>query len=305
MLRDLFYQAIYQPQLNYVIRNGLALCKPLLPKDFKMAVSGVLRIQIAPGHTIRLATNPTNSLCKLVFWGARNKHEYTSIFVKLLPHVRGFLDIGASIGYYSMLAGTFSSRIRIHAFEAAPGPFYYLQKNIALNRLSNVQAHQLAISDQDETVSFYAPYNPKYPFLKHHLGGNGSLNELAAHNPNMKKISVPGSKLDTFMESVDMPVDLIKMDTEATEHLVIQGGMHTLRQHRPIIISEVLFNQIEHLLDPLLQELDYRIYRHGPAGLQACPQLQRDIDDGARNFFFVPAEKIALVQEFVSGQVEP
>lgn len=292
---QIIYKTLYHPQINYLLRNSLSLFKPILPPSFKIPVSGTLHIPIDEKNSIKLATNQTNSLCKLVFWGKRNQHEYTPLFLDLIPKMKVFLDIGASIGYYSMLAAKLNPEIQVHAFEAASGPFHYLQKNIELNQLKNVQAHELAVSDQDGSITFYAPFNPKYSYLKHHLGGNGSTNEAAAGG-NMNSTTVPTFKLDTLVGQLNLDrIDLIKMDTEATEHFVLRGGIESIKKHQPIIISEVLFHQIEHLLEPIIAELGYDAYKHTDEGLIYTEKITRDDDDGVRNFFFVPPSKRKVI----------
>lgn len=45
--------------------------------------------------------------------------EYTDIFVRLIRKVEGFYDIGANIGYYSLLAASENAQITIVGFEPA------------------------------------------------------------------------------------------------------------------------------------------------------------------------------------------
>ena len=63
-------------------------------------------------------------------------------------------------------------------------------------------------------------------------------------------------------------VDLVKIDTEETEHEVIAGAMQTLEQSRPDIVMEITFGDpsFAHAL-ALLRDVGYRFVHINPAGL--------------------------------------
>lgn len=297
----LLIRIVYHPFVNYLIRNVLFPFRNWIPKSMKIPISGVFRIPLAQGNQVKIATNQTNSMSKLVFWGDRENHEYTPIFLELIQQMDVFIDIGASIGYYSMLAAGQNPNIRIFSFEPSDGPFHYLQRNAKLNQPNQIQTFKLAISDQAGELSFFAPFNPKYSYLPHHLGGTGSLSEDANH-PGMKTIKVNTQSLDVWLEeqAIDR-IDLIKIDTEATEDRVLAGAMESIRKHQPIIITEVLFGKIEVPMDAAVKELGYEIFRHDQEGLHQQASLIRSEDDGGRNYFLVPPAKRSLIARFIVG----
>jgi FkbM family methyltransferase len=64
-----------------------------------------------------------------------------------------FLDLGANIGFYSLMA----SRVvgptgRVLAVEADPFNFEMLERNLALNGVNNVDAVRVGLSDRSETL---------------------------------------------------------------------------------------------------------------------------------------------------------
>jgi len=297
-----FYRWFYHPWVNLPLRNLFRLFGNALPHRLRIPISGKVNLQISPeGQTIRLYTNPSNSMAKLVYWNEGHNHEYTDVFLRLLARTNVFMDIGASIGYYSIVAKTFNPNIEVHAFEPAKGPFHYLKKNFGLNAFSTATAHHLAISDGQGELSFFAPFNEKYAFLKHHLGGDGSLLDRPEET-HLRKTTVKTNTIDALVKELDLhQMDLIKMDTESTEDRVLRGGEKSIARFRPIIISEVLFDTIEVKLDQILREWDYVTFRHNPEGVEHIDQLARERDDGASNFFFVPREKMhGFTAEIVS-----
>jgi len=47
--------------------------------------------------------------------------------------VKTFYDIGANIGYYSLLGATINEDLIVVGFEPATGPAYYFKENIKIN----------------------------------------------------------------------------------------------------------------------------------------------------------------------------
>src|SRR5438067_10383948 len=74
--------------------------------------------------------------------------ELTNALPGLIGSGMGIVDIGANVGYYTLL----SSRLvgptgRVFAFEPAPDVYPYLQRNLALNECFNVVTRSLAVTD--------------------------------------------------------------------------------------------------------------------------------------------------------------
>ncbi len=56
------------------------------------------------------------------------------------------------------------------------------------------------------------------------------------------------------------------MDTEGTENLILEKSDYVLREMKPIIICETLFNTIESELERIMRSYGYEFYGHIPAG---------------------------------------
>jgi FkbM family methyltransferase len=68
------------------------------------------------------------------------------------------LDIGAHIGYYTLLgAKVVGMRGHVYAFEPSPDAYRRLRANISLNRLENVTAVELAVGEQKGRSVLYEP----------------------------------------------------------------------------------------------------------------------------------------------------
>jgi len=128
-------------------------------------------------------------------------------------HVSGtFLDIGANVGYYSLLA----SRIfdNVISFEPAPKNFAKLTANIAANGADNISAFELAISDQRQIA-------PLYRSVDHDNSGMSSLREEngAAFEANIKCVPLQ----DVVDDQEWRRVKFIKVDVEGAELQVVKS----------------------------------------------------------------------------------
>lgn len=299
-MKEFFYKIIYQPTVNRGLRALNKLLLPVLPKWFRIPPSGKITLSISPENKLILCTNQTNYLTQLVYWEDFRTFEYTSLFLALSTTIRGFLDIGANIGYYSLLGAKINPKMSVVAFEPAKGPLHYLKKNVEANSLNNIQVASLALSEQEGSITFHEVKSRKYPYLEYNLAGTGSA---AALNKGEDFITntVPTTTLDKFADTITFPIDLIKMDTEGTEHMILGKGLETLKKHLPIVICETLFQTNEAELEAIFHSLGYECYNHYPEGLRFTTSIRRIVDNGVRNCFFVHPSKKELICPFITS----
>ena len=289
-MRTLVYKLIYQPGINRVLRTFNRWLSPII--GFRLLPSGVLDLRLKSGTAFKLSCNPTSHVAKVLYYGSPDAFEYTSIFEHLILRCHSFADVGANAGYYSILAAKLNPAIKVYAFEPAPGPLYFLRKNVAINGLeSNVETAALALHSSSGTLNFQPAFSPKYAYLEHHLGGTGHAVAGASST------KVPSETLDRFLG--ERLIDLIKLDTEGNEDQILAGAESVIKTHRPIIICETLFNKIEPELESTMIAHGYEFYNHRNGRLIKVETLKRTVDDGIRDCFFVPREKFSWIEEFI------
>jgi|WetSurMetagenome_2_1015567.scaffolds.fasta_scaffold163955_2 FkbM family methyltransferase len=299
-MMQIIYRLIYNRQLNFILRNINKLLLPLIPGKIKLPPSGILCLKNQEGKRLKIATNQTNYLTYLVFWeGGYRNFEYTDIFIKLIRKVKTFYDIGANIGYYSLIGSMENPELTVAGFEPATGPSHYFRKNIEINGFRNIRAEDVALSQQEGEIEFYEIRNKKYRYLEHNLGGEGNTgSKTTGRNFVLNKVRT--TTLDNYVTTHnDGPIDLIKMDTEGTENLILERSAYVLKEMKPIIICETLFNTIEPELERIMLSFGYEFYNHTQGGLKKVPSIVRKTDDGVSNCFFVHPEKYHLIAEFV------
>ena len=170
-------------------------------------------------------------------WG---EHERITekFLLAALAHGGTFLDVGANIGYFSLLVGhEYSDRCQVLAFEPNPPIFALLQAGIERSRGAKIiHSVPLAVSDHAGRLEFILdPENTGHSRLR----GSG---ESARGSP------IDVVTLDAWLDEKPPPskIAAIKLDVEGCELRALRGMERTLRQHQPALVVEIID---EHLRD--------------------------------------------------------
>lgn len=294
---------IYKPFANSVYRNILRPFSAILPSKFKIPVNGSFNIKLGQGREIKLVTNPTSFLSRLLFWDGVTGFEYecVRIFIELAKESKIFFDIGANMGYYSLVASAFNPGIKIFGFEPLPSANKYFKLNAQLNNFKNINVKELALSNQSGKATFYAIRNPKFKEIEDQLAGDGGLNAKQSGERSGYNFDVTIDTLDNFVSAIlnaKEKIDLIKLDTEASEHLVLAGAKKVLSEHRPIIQCEILKGNIEKELDEIFTANNYLFFKIKKEGVTQRESLLND-EDSKTDYFMVPVEKKNKIEKFL------
>lgn len=135
------------------------------------------------------------------------------------------LDVGANRGVTTVtLAKAVREDGRVWAFELVPKHFATLQQNLRRNRVANVEAHQLAVTEGVGEIEFY----------KHGEGSGITPVEAAP------RLVVAATSIDSFLGDRRVgKVDLFNADCEGSELLMLHGAERTLRAYCPQIFCGV------------------------------------------------------------------
>lgn len=297
----LLYRIIYQPFINKVLRLILFPFRNLLPHKALLPPSGVVRFQLSRGQTVSMATNQTSFVTWNIYWKGYSSYEYIPIFEKLGEKIGVFFDVGANTGLYSLILQAVNPRAKSYAFEPSPGPFRYLNENIKLNGAgASILSFSTALAGESGTLNFVSAYSPKYAYLKDAtLGGSGHL-AGARSDTSTLSFKVKTQTLGDFVKEQGISrIDLMKLDTEETEHLIVGAGIEVIRSFEPIIVCEVFSPEMAEALLGLLTPLGYTAYRAG--NTQLCKAQTFTFGEGEiPNCFFVPQSKQTWIEGFIA-----
>ncbi len=153
--------------------------------------------------------------------------EETELVKKLIKPGDVFVDVGANLGYYTLLAIRVGAS-QAYAFEAQPSTYELLGKNVIINWMSKVvQYENLAVYSHTTDLEFFVRNN--YP-------GNSSLgfcppDQLTKWFDTTTAVKVHAVSLDDYFADKHAKIDVIKVDVEGAEPAVFEGARRTLSQN--------------------------------------------------------------------------
>jgi len=109
----------------------------------RIPVVAKFRVRLPDGNSLVIASGRgPDPVGRRLFWWGFDAHEpeTSSVFYKLAQESNTIFDVGANIGYFSLLASVANRKSRIVAFEPLPEFFKCLKGNIDVNLASNVMA---------------------------------------------------------------------------------------------------------------------------------------------------------------------
>ncbi len=249
---------------------------------------GLVEAELPDGRVLRLWSRGDDDVASAVYWRGWAGHEPETAphFYRLATRARVTVDVGAHVGYFSLLAAYANPDGTVYAFEPLPPVHDRLQRNITLNSLSHVSCHRLALgrsSGRDEF--FHVPDSiPSSSSLSR------SFMESIVDKQRLVVSPVEVATLDEFVAAHDVKgVDLVKIDTEATEDQVVAGMLETVARDRPAVVCEVLPGGPAEAIEEMLRPLGYRyslLTDRGPV-----PRAHVDPDERWRNYLFEPSDR--------------
>lgn len=176
----------------------------MLDKPVVMPFLGDAVLVVEPGMTG--ATG--NIYCGL------HEFEDMALVLHFLRPSDFFVDIGANVGSYSVLAGKVAEARGI-AIEPVPDTFAKLERNLSINSLTkSVLAYQCALGRTKGMLRFTSDLD--------------TTNRVAERDYGGSVVEVPSNTLDELLAG--QPCHLWKIDVEGFEREVLAGATVSLRK---------------------------------------------------------------------------
>lgn len=171
-----------------------------------------------------LINNPLDLIQRQLYFQGYFEYRETKIFEKHIKSGMIYLDIGANIGWHTLVASKLiGASGTALAFEPVLKTYKHLEKNINLNNLNNVKIFRCALSDTNGSFPIY-PVTPN----------NDGSNSLFACQNGLKAIEIIDAKIGSeVLQSLSVDrIDFCKIDVEGAEIKVLKGLDPFFRERR-------------------------------------------------------------------------
>ncbi|MFC9601976.1 FkbM family methyltransferase [Streptomyces niveus] len=199
---------------------------PLVTRYLNPRLRGNARQRVARSRFgARFAVDTQDLIQRYLYmFGVWEPHMTRWLQARLLPGDT-FIDVGANIGYYSVLAAQLvGDGGRVVAIEASPAFHQKLQQQVRLNNCGNVRAVNGAVSDERRMLTFVLASS-----------ANMGANSIVPYDgPVESSFKVEAFPLSELLDPVEISTArVIKIDVEGAEGSVVRGMIPMLDKLRP------------------------------------------------------------------------
>lgn len=216
--------------------------------------------------------------------------EDADLLYKIISNGETIFDIGANIGWYSLVLSKKFPLSAIHSFEPLPETFASFVTNISMNQAEKVISNNFGFSNEAKTLKFYTSLHTSVSNSSQNITDDNQVTETEC-----KVVT-----LDSYAYLNNISVDVIKCDVEGAELFVFQGGLQTIEKFKPIVFTEMLrkwsakFGYHPNDIIDLFTTLGYQCFSNkGNHQLS----ITKEVTDSTinTNFFFLHTEKHASI----------
>lgn len=228
----------------------------------------------------------------IYYFGTLGLEELNLIefLVRRLQKDSVFYDIGASYGFYSLLASEIIEEGEIHSFEPSDSIFEILSKQSY--SCENIFLNKKAVSDTVGKLDFFDGSNHGDSEVSTTLEKTAEIQK--DKNRSFERRKVSSITLNQYVEDGHTPPDFLKIDVEGAEHKVLRGGSKVIKEHLPSISLEVWEGRgnenIYQEAVSWLEDLGYSLIELGEEGelIQRNPKNWKDfVDTYFGNLLFI------------------
>jgi FkbM family methyltransferase len=161
-----------------------------------------------------------------------------SLYRRLLTPDSVVIEVGANLGLHTVALAKLAESGRVICFEPQRVIFNALCGNLALNNLTNVDAHRVAVGEHDEivaieTTDYDVPWNYGAFSVAAGFSSEGRFPGKLSSEPTAVVA------LDKFPQTAGAErLDLLKVDAEGFELAVLRGADQLIARTKPILFVE-------------------------------------------------------------------
>jgi FkbM family methyltransferase len=221
--------------------------------------------------------NAREFMQKYMYFRGFYEFRITSLIKKILRTGDTFIDIGANIGWYTLLGAKLVGKTgQVITFEPAHHIYKHLKRNIDINSFKNIFLEKIAISDREDTVLLHTISNEN-------IGLGSIIQSPTVLKQSLKTETVKTARLENYLKEKSIEkIRLIKIDVEGAEMKVLEGTREILKNKLcDYLIVEVSderlrsTNSSSNELFALLRDNGYklsqiRLFKNKPLSIDSC-----------------------------------
>jgi FkbM family methyltransferase len=192
-----------------------------------------------PRGSMKLNLDPArladNGILEWLQKGTYYEPDVSHTFVTTLREGDVVFDVGANLGYFTVLASVLVGRTgRVIAFEASAENVERLRRNLALNACENVTVVDKVAADREGEIEFFVNDAFDSGGLWTH---EGPMPGVPDDRPPPVRRVLPATTVDAEWKRLSLPrPKLIKIDVEGAEQRVLEGARELLTREPPAFI---------------------------------------------------------------------
>ena len=182
-----------------------------------------------------MMVNPEDHIQRQLFWYGKYEDEAMRYLEKIITPKSVVFDVGANVGYFSLVSSKLAYEGIVHAFEPVAIIREQLLENIAINRVNNVFVHPYAVSNKSVKGAMEIA-------SRQNIGMSRLIAPADGHSTEEK---VEVIALDEWVKTNEITiVDLVKIDAEGSEFNILDGMRNLLLEMRPVLLLEIVTGQL-------------------------------------------------------------
>jgi len=176
-------------------------------------------------------------------WLGWYERQKVKDFVNSLKADSIVYDVGANVGYYTLIASRQCKNGHVFSFEPVPSNVTFLRQHLSLNGARNVTVFEAAVGNTDGTSFFQTT-------------SSNSMGHIASQG----NLEVSLMTLDSLIgRGETKPPDVIKMDIEGAEYDALCGAMNLLKRKKPKLFLATHGKEVHAACCKLLTDIGYQL----------------------------------------------
>lgn len=170
------------------------------------------------GYRMRAKTggHNTDGVGQLLAFEGEYERTQTDLVKRIVKPGMNCIDVGANIGYYTLLLSNLIKDGHVWAIEPESSNLLELRYNIALNNFNNIEVLEIAAGNENKLVDFYiSGISP------------GRHSTVMSRKDGGYKTTIHMTTLDHL---IDKPIDFIKSDAEGNDLNVMIGAKELIKR---------------------------------------------------------------------------